>query len=115
MYAEGKTKSMEKAMGETQRRREIQEAYNTAHGITPTTITKKINPFDYTMADAQAEGSVAAAVNEELAAYGEAELDLDQVIKDLTDKMTLAAENLEFETAAQYRDKIKELQSVKEG
>ena len=115
MYAEGKTKSMEKAMGETQRRREIQEAYNTAHGITPTTITKKINPFDYTMADAQSEGSVAAAVNEELAAYGEAELDLDQVIKDLTDKMTLAAENLEFETAAQYRDKIKELQSVKEG
>ncbi len=115
MYAEGETRSMKKAMAETERRRKIQETYNTAHGITPTTIRKSINPFDYTMADAGGAGEgLAAAVNEELAAYGEEELDLEDVIKDLTDKMNLAAENLEFEKAAQYRDKIQELSAMGE-
>jgi len=112
MYAEKETGSMKKALAETRRRRKIQNAYNQAHGITPATISKKINTFDYTMADMNAD-TVEAAVNEELKAYDADELNLDDVIRDLGVKMNEAAENLEFEQAAQYRDKIRELRKIK--
>ena len=112
MYAEKETGSMKHALSETRRRRKIQEAYNQAHGITPATISKKINTFDYTMADMNAN-SVEAAVNEELKAYDADELNLDDVIRDLEVKMNEAAETLEFEQAAQYRDKIRELKKIK--
>ena len=112
MYAEKETGSMKKALGETDRRRKIQQAYNKAHGITPATINKKINAFDYSMADMNAN-TVEAAVNEELKAYDADELNLDDVIGDLETKMNQAAENLEFEQAAQYRDKIRELKKLK--
>ena len=112
MYAEKETGSMKHALSETNRRRKIQEAYNQAHGITPATISKKINTFDYTMADMNAN-SVEAAVNEELKAYDADELNLDDVIRDLEAKMNKAAETLEFEQAAQYRDKIRELKKIK--
>ncbi len=111
MYAEKETKSMKKALAETDRRREIQRAYNKAHGITPTTINKKINAFDYTMSDG--DHTAAAAVNEEISAYDGEELDLEDLIRDLEHKMALAAENLEFEQAALYRDKIRELAKMK--
>ncbi|WDP89614.1 MAG: excinuclease ABC subunit UvrB [Desulfobacter sp.] len=114
MYAEKETGSMKKAMAETNRRREIQKKYNAAHGITPSTISKKINEFDYTMADLETD-TAAAAVNEELAAYEGDELDLEDLIRDLEHKMSLAAENLEFEQAALYRDKISELEKMKTG
>ncbi|MCG8617166.1 MAG: UvrB/UvrC motif-containing protein, partial [Desulfobacterales bacterium] len=114
MYAEKETGSMKKALAETGRRREIQEAYNAAHGITPATITKKINAFDYSMSEDTASDT-ASAVNEELAAYEGEVLDLDEVIRDLEYKMKLAAENLEFEQAALYRDKIQELSGMKTG
>jgi excinuclease ABC subunit B len=112
MYAEKETGSMKKALSETRRRRKIQEAYNQAHGITPATISKKINTFDYTMADMNAN-SVEAAINEELKAYDADELNLEDVIRDLEAKMNEAAETLEFEQAAQYRDKIRELKKIK--
>nr|WP_321402870.1 excinuclease ABC subunit UvrB [uncultured Desulfobacter sp.] len=112
MYAEKETGSMKHALSETSRRRKIQQAYNQAHGITPATINKKINAFDYTMADMNAN-TVEAAVNEELKAYDADELNLDDVIRDLEAKMNEAAENLEFEQAAQYRDKIRELKKIK--
>ncbi|NDY72392.1 excinuclease ABC subunit B [Desulfobacter hydrogenophilus] len=112
MYAEKETGSMKHALSETRRRRKIQEAYNQAHGITPATISKKISAFDYTMADMNAN-SVEAAVNEELKAYDADELNLDDVIRDLEAKMNEAAETLEFEQAAQYRDKIRELKKIK--
>ena len=112
MYAEKETGSMKHALSETNRRRKIQEAYNQAHGITPATISKKINTFDYTMADMNAN-SVEAAINEELKAYDADELNLDDVIRDLEVKMNKAAETLEFEQAAQYRDKIRELKKIK--
>ena len=112
MYAEKETGSMKKALSETRRRRKIQEAYNQAHGITPATISKKINTFDYTMADMNAN-SVEAAINEELKAYDADELKLEDVIRDLEVKMNEAAETLEFEQAAQYRDKIRELKKIK--
>ncbi|WP_286817414.1 excinuclease ABC subunit UvrB [Desulfobacter sp. UBA2225] len=112
MYAEKETGSMKKALAETRRRRKIQKMYNQAHGITPATINKKINVFDYTMADMNAN-RVEAAVNEELKAYEADELNLDDVIRDLEAKMNEAAEKLEFEQAAQYRDKIRELKKIK--
>ncbi len=112
MYAEKETKSMRKALDETDRRREIQKQYNTAHNIVPSTIQKKINAFDYSMSSGVATDT-AAAVNEEIQSYGAEELDLEDIIRDLEYKMSLAAESLEFETAAQYRDKIKELNRMK--
>ncbi|WP_321494544.1 excinuclease ABC subunit UvrB [uncultured Desulfobacter sp.] len=112
MYAEKETGSMKQALAETSRRRKIQRAYNQAHGITPATIRKKINAFDYTMADINTN-TVEAAVNEELKAYEADELNLDDVIQDLESKMNEAAEKLEFEQAAQYRDKIRELKKIK--
>jgi excinuclease ABC subunit B len=111
MYAEKKTKSMEKALSETDRRREIQKEHNTRNNIVPTTIQKKINAFDYGMGGNLTQ-QTADAVNEEIRAYGGEELDLGEIIKDLEYKMKKAAENLEFEKAAQYRDKIRELNKI---
>ncbi len=112
MYAEKETGSMKKALSETRRRRKIQRKYNEVHGIVPTTIQKKINAFEYIMQEDSAS-QAAAAVNEEIMAYGEKELNLEDIIKDLEYKMKLAAENLEFEKAAEYRDKILELNKIK--
>ncbi len=111
MYAENQTGSMKKAMAETQRRREIQRAYNKAHGIVPATIQKSINAFDYTMADLPGRNP-AASVDEEIQAYEAEELELDELIRDLTTRMNLAAEQLAFEKAARFRDKIRELQKI---
>ncbi|MCM2286459.1 MAG: excinuclease ABC subunit UvrB [Desulfobacula sp.] len=112
MYAEHETASMKKAISETDRRRAIQRAYNEKHGIIPATIRKNLNLFDYSTHEEGpgAEGSV----NEEIRAYEGAELDLEDIIRDLEYKMKLAAETLEFEKAAEYRDKIKELKDIKQ-
>jgi excinuclease ABC subunit B len=112
MYAEKKTKSMEKALYETDRRREIQREHNRKHNIVPATIQKKINPFAYGTGDGR-EKQAADAVNEEIRSYEGEELDLGDIIKDMEYKMKKAAENLEFEAAAQYRDKIRELNKIK--
>ncbi len=111
MYAEKETGSMKKALGETDRRREIQREYNTLHNIIPASIQKKINRIDYGMGDREQE--TADAVNEEIRAYGGEEVDLGEIIRDMEYKMKLAAENLEFEKAAQYRDKIIEFNKIK--
>jgi excinuclease ABC subunit B len=111
MYAENETASMKKALSETERRRTIQRAYNEKHGIIPSTIRKNLNLFDYSTHD---DGPVAdGSVNEDIKAYEGAELDLEDIIRDLDYKMKLAAETLEFEKAAEYRDKIKELKDIK--
>jgi excinuclease ABC subunit B len=111
MYAEKETASMKKALSETDRRRTIQRAYNEKHGIVPSTIRKSLNLFDYSTHD---DGPVSeGSVNEDIRAYEGAELDLEDIIRDLEYKMKLAAETLEFEKAAEYRDKIKELKDIK--
>jgi excinuclease ABC subunit B len=112
MYAEKETKSMTKALSETDRRREIQRQHNLEHHIVPATIQKKINPLDYGMGDSR-EKKTSDAVNEEIRAYGGEELDLEEIIKDLEYKMKKAAENLEFEKAAEYRDKIREFNKIR--
>ena len=111
MYAEKNTASMKKAVFETKRRQKIQKAYNKQHNIVPTTIQKTINAFDYSAKDV--EQILEGSVNEDILNYKAEELDLDDIVKDLEYKMKLAAEDLEFEKAAEYRDKIRELMDIK--
>lgn len=99
---------MKKAMAETVRRRKIQEAYNQAHHIVPATIQKQLNRFEYPKSD-MATQPQATAIHEDLQGYDGQEVALEDLIRDLEYKMKKAAENLEFEQAAVYRDKIRQL------
>ena len=102
MYADELTDSMEKAIKETNRRREIQEKYNKEHNITPKTINKAIRE------------SIRATyqVTEDSAEYKmEAGETLEQTIDRLTQEMIKFANELDFENAAKIRDKIKELKA----
>lgn len=99
MYADELTDSMEKAITETNRRRKIQMKYNEEHGITPQTIKKSIRD------------TIKASVIEET--QEEYKLDsnttIEELINKLTDEMLEHATKMEFEKAAELRDKIKEL------
>lgn len=104
MYADRITKSMNYAIDETNRRRALQETYNNEHGITPRTIKKEIrNIIEATM------------VAEEEVKYGiekDAQLSKDELLKlidGLESEMKQAAADLQFERAAELRDKISEL------
>lgn len=110
MYAQKETASMKKALSETSRRRKIQKAYNVKNNIVPTTIQKSINPFNYSAKEINPirEGSV----DEDIQAYEGRELNLEDIVRDLEFKMKKSAETLEFEKAAEYRDKIKELMNI---
>ncbi|HVU59237.1 MAG TPA: excinuclease ABC subunit UvrB [Candidatus Saccharimonadales bacterium] len=104
MYADRVTDSMRRTMDETSRRRAIQDAYNKAHGITPTGITKAV------------EKGLRPDLPEDAK---KAKLDLKKIpkdeygglVKDLTAQMELAAANLEFEKAAELRDIIADIRS----
>ncbi len=105
MYADKITPSMKKAIDETNRRREIQQNYNKKHNITPQSIVKKVRDV-----------IEATKVAEEKEQYGfKKELDemeaieLKEIIAKLETEMLEAAENLQFERAAQLRDKITQL------
>ncbi len=102
MYADTITGSMTAAMGETQRRRQIQEAYNQEHGITPQGIRKTIRDITERV----------RAVAETRTPYAAAPLtkeDIARLTKELESQMKLAARNLEFERAALLRDRVIEL------
>ena len=96
MYADSITGSMQRAISETARRRKIQSEYNQKHGITPKTIKKDVRKIIESLEYADKSETVA-------------EIDLDTVIANLTDEMLAAAENLEFEKAAELRDRINKL------
>jgi len=100
MYAESMTGSMERAVSETLRRRELQQKYNSEHGIVPTTIKKDVRKIIESMEIAENTSALP-------------EIDLQTVIANLHDEMLLAAENLEFEKAAELRDRIKKLKGNK--
>jgi excinuclease ABC subunit B len=101
MYADTVTPSMRSAIDETKRRREIQDAYNKAHGITPKTIVKDIRaPIEIT--------SKKEAEKIEKAKNMSAD-DKKKLIDKLTSDMKRAAKDLDFETAALIRDKIRRL------
>lgn len=105
LYADKITDSMKRAIGETQRRRAVQEAYNAEHGITPTTIIKSIDSTLVTAYEAD---------------YFKVPLELDameeysrgkikQTIAELEMEMRQSAKNMQFEKAAEIRDRIKYL------
>jgi excinuclease ABC subunit B len=107
MYADTITKSMQKAIEETGRRRQIQEAYNKEHGITPQGIRKAIKDITervQAVAETRVPYAVTPISKEEMA----------QLIKQLESQMKAAAKNLEFEKAAMIRDRIIELRKDEE-
>jgi excinuclease ABC subunit B len=105
-YADTITKSMQAAMDEMSRRREIQMAYNEANNITPTSIKKSIqDSMEYKEAN-----EVAVGVEEEEETY-ESGISVLELIAKLEKQMLAAAKNLEFEKAAQLRDRIKRMRA----
>jgi len=109
MYADVITKSMAKAIEETQRRREIQMAYNVENGITPQSILKPIDAqlLEMTRLDYYEVPIVA----EEVEKYSSVD-QLEKEIQGLEAKMKKAAQRFEFEKAAEYRDRIKHLKQL---
>jgi len=99
MYADELTESMEKAIHETNRRRKIQQEYNEANGITPKSIQKSIREAIRASILEEAESTYNIGKDESI----------EDVINKLTDEMLKYAANMEFEKAAELRDKIKEL------
>jgi excinuclease ABC subunit B len=107
LYADHFTQSMSRAIAETNRRRKLQEEYNARHGITPQTVQKQIQNIleapeeqDYYTVPVKAEGE---------------EVDLEDIpaeLEKLRKEMKTAAEALDFETAAEKRDRIKELEEL---
>ncbi len=113
LYADRVTDSMRQALEETERRREIQEAHNRAHGITPETIRKSIREIEFStrVADAREEsGGKMARVAEGAASYQE-ELNVEERIRQLEAEMESAAAALDFERAALLRDELFELRA----
>ena len=105
MYADRITESMKRAIDETARRREIQDGYNKAHGITPKTIVKPIKPLIETTLVAESGGKYEVKKGKKKLT----KKDKENLIKTLTREMQQASRALEFERAAELRDMILEL------
>lgn len=120
LYADNMTDSMSKAIGETNRRRAIQETYNIEHGITPATIKKRIRDsvtdiYDSSMPAAPVAGLSKAElqrVMEPRAEYMKDPKAIDKEIGKLRKAMKKASDSLEFEDAAKLRDDVKRLQLI---
>ena len=116
LYADRMTEAMESAIGETNRRRQIQEAHNLAHGIEPRSIVKSIRDLTDRMkviSEEQADYSIDEG--EEAPTRNLASLSPDELVKriaNLEEEMHEAAQNLEFERAASLRDQIIELRNA---
>ena len=104
MYADTITESMEKAITETNRRRGIQDAYNKAHGITPTSIKKAVRELISISRKAEPGSKLLEKDAESMS-----EKEIKALVENLKRKMLAAAAELNFELAAEYRDKIAEL------
>jgi excinuclease ABC subunit B len=111
LYADNLTDSMARAISETERRREIQQTYNETHGITPSPAGKRAGNaiLSFLEVSRRAQDDAPAA-DVEPASFAMVPLDaLPELILELEDKMKAAAKNLEFEEAANLRDRIKKL------
>jgi len=108
LYADKMTDSMKQAIGETDRRREVQTAYNVEHGITPTSI---LRPIDMSLVNIlKAEYADLTEQDADLPEF-RSQADLDGYIAKLESDMREAARKFEFEKAAKLRDLVKELRT----
>lgn len=107
MYADAITDSMRKAIDETERRRRIQQEYNEAHNITPTTIKKAVRDL---IAISKTASESGRDLEKDIESMNRREL--EKLIKELTKKMHKAAADLNFEEAAQIRDRITEIRKT---
>jgi len=113
MYADRMTGSMQRAIEETDRRREIQRAFNAEHGIEPATIVKTIEELMLStrVADARGDGSRAGRVAERQANYAD-EVNLEEWAKILEQQMGEASAMLDYERAAVLRDELLEVRAT---
>lgn len=107
MYADVTTDSMKQAIEETERRRKVQMAYNEAHGITPQTIKKSVRDLI-----AVSKKVAAEEVRMEKDPESMSEKELEKLAKELTKQMKKAAAELNFEAAAELRDKLVEIKRM---
>ena len=107
MYADVMTDSMKQAFEETERRRKVQMAYNEAHGITPQTIKKSVRDLI-----AVSKKVAAEEVRMEKDPESMSEKELEKLAKELTKQMKKAAAELNFEAAAELRDKLVEIKRM---
>ncbi len=108
LYADRVTDSMRKAMDETARRRQLQLEHNRKHGITPMTINKRIS--EGLMEIYETHSTRKNVRGEEVSKIVESPGEIGKEVAELRKKMKKASENLEFEEAARFRDKIKRLE-----
>ncbi|MCR4284324.1 MAG: excinuclease ABC subunit UvrB [Parcubacteria group bacterium] len=110
LYADTVTGSMKRAIGETERRRKIQIAYNKKHKITPKTIIKKIHDITEAL-ESQHQKTVKAVFEMDKKLF---EKNPKKLIKDKEKQMSQAVKELDFETAAILRDEIKEIEKMRD-
>lgn len=108
MYADSVTRSMERAITETERRRKIQMDYNEKHGIKPKTIIKEVRDVIEISTKVETDSKTAKSKQKQMSAA-----EKQALIEKLTEEMKNAAKILEFEHAAYLRDKINELKGIK--
>ena len=107
MYADNMTDSMKNAISETERRRAIQQAYNKEHGITPTTIKKAVRDLISISKKVAEEEARFVRSPEEMSIE-----ELEKCIEEVKVKMNRAAADLNFEAAAELRDKMLSLRKM---
>jgi excinuclease ABC subunit B len=110
MYADSVTDSMREAIGETQRRRQIQLAYNAEHGIDPQTIRKRVTDILLSLRGEEQPETVPKKARRVKASHADMPTDeLERLIQQLEEEMHQAAKDLRFEYAARLRDEVHEL------
>jgi excinuclease ABC subunit B len=102
MYADQVTASMQRALEETDRRREVQRRYNEEHGITPKSVRKNILDLSQFLYDGSPVPLAAAAEGDDLLTKAQ----IQELVEEYSRRMQEAADQMEFETAADLRDKV---------